>query len=78
MVLLSNGRVLLDSEHSCSLLHIFLCFRKLQCYEKVIHGIIIVIGIFGGITSSYSAILKMFSPYSFVPPCYVNYTRAEG
>ena len=48
-------------------------YRVLPFYQKVVHGIIIVVGIFGGIAASYSSILEIVIP-DIVMPCYINFT----
>ena len=45
---------------------------KIPIYEKIIFVEIILIGILGGVASTYSALLDLFAPDSFTPPCYVN------
>lgn len=50
---------------------------KCKSIEKPVHYIIILIGIIGGISATYSAIRGITDPSAFVPPCYVNITAAS-
>ena len=49
----------------------FILISKIPIYEKVILIEIILIGILGGAASTYSALLGLFEPDSFIPPCYI-------
>ena len=47
-------------------------------YEIPLHVIIVIIGIIGGISATYSAVKGIIDPDAFVPPCYVNITAASA
>jgi len=46
-------------------------------YEAPFHIIIMIIGVIGGVSATYSAIKGIIDPKAFVPPCYVNITAAS-
>jgi len=46
-------------------------------YEIPFHVIIVIIGLIGGVSATYSAIKEITDPKAFVPPCYVNITAAS-
>lgn len=47
-------------------------FRFVPLHVKVVNIEIILVGILGGVASTYSAIMEIASPDTFVPPCYVS------
>ncbi|XP_072025937.1 uncharacterized protein [Amphiura filiformis] len=52
--------------------------RKMQLYEYILHGEIIMVGVLGAIASTYSAIDSIATGASrFTVPCYVNVTAAH-
>ena len=44
-------------------------------FELSVIAICVSISVVGGIASTYSSIDKLFSPATFVPPCYLNRTQ---
>lgn len=50
---------------------------KCSSLEKPIHFIIILIGVFGGVSATVSALRGIANPDAFVPPCYINITAAS-
>ena len=55
-----------------NLCYFFTWISEIPIYEKAIFIEIVLIGILGGAASTYSALLDLFEPDSFTPPCYVN------
>ena len=55
-----------------NLCYFFTWISEIPIYEKGIFIEIVLIGILGGAASTYSALLDLFEPDSFTPPCYVN------
>ncbi|CAK8697798.1 unnamed protein product [Clavelina lepadiformis] len=51
---------------------------KMPKWEIPLHVIIIVIGIIGGVSATYSAIKGIMDPKAFVPPCYVDISAASS
>ncbi len=49
-------------------------FRSISLHFKVYLIEIVIVGLIGGIASTYSAIIDLFDPSGFTPPCYVNNT----
>lgn len=49
--------------------------RKINKIEMTVIIISVTISICGGIAATYSSVDKLFSPSTFVPPCYVNRTQ---
>lgn len=47
-------------------------------HEIPLHCIILVVGLFGGVSATYSAIRRISDPKAFVPPCYINISAASG
>ncbi|XP_076333571.1 uncharacterized protein LOC143237823 isoform X2 [Tachypleus tridentatus] len=46
--------------------------RTVPLYQKVYFAEIMVIGLIGGVISTYSALQDIFDPSAFTPPCYIN------
>ena len=71
---------ILATTHQIALLiklSLFLFFRKVPFWIKVMNIEIIILGLVAGIASTYSAIKAIASPGSFTVPCYVNITAAS-
>ena len=51
-------------------------FRFVSLPSKVLNVEIMLVGVVGGVASTYSAMLEITGPGTFVPPCYVNASAA--
>ena len=54
--------------------------RKIEIWEYILHAEIILVGLVGGIASTYSVIADLANADhpSFTVPCYVNATASGG
>lgn len=52
--------------------------RTIPLHEKVYLYEILLLGIVGGVISTYSAISNIAKDSAFTPPCYVNFTASAG
>ena len=53
-------------------------FRFVPLHSKVLNIEIMIVGVVGGIASTYSALFEITGPGTFVSPCYVNPSAAGG
>jgi len=54
---------------------IYIIFRSIPLHFKVYLIEIVMVGLIGGIASTYSALMDLFDPSGFTPPCYIKDTN---
>jgi hypothetical protein len=52
--------------------------RKVPLWEKAVLLQILLVGLFGGIACTYSAVLAIWGENTFTYPCYIRSTCATG